>query len=590
MKSLREQLTERAVDAFKTCGFDPKYGEVVVSNRPDLGQFQCNGALSAAKQYKTNPRQIAQQVLDRLSHQKEIFKEISLEGPGFINLTLTDTYILEHTHHVESDPRLGCDPSAESQKMIIDYGGPNIAKSLHVGHLRSAIIGESLKHLARFLGHEVIGDAHLGDWGTQMGMVISELKRRQPDLPYFNPNYRGPYPAEPPVTISELEEIYPTVSARSKTDPEVLEAARLATYELQQGRQGFRALWQHIYDISVIDLKENYDKLGIHFDLWMGESDTKDRIAALIERVQQEGWAYTSEGAIVIDVSDPEDKKEIPPLMLVKSDGSVLYATTDLATIDQRMNDFAPDGILYVVDGRQSDHFCQVFRGAYKTGIALSTVKLEHIGFGTMNGKDGKPFKTRSGDTLKLKEFIQMITDKALVLMEEADIAKNYDADERMRIAHRVGIATLKFADLMNHRTKNYIFDLDRFASFEGRTGPYLLYTAVRIKSILRNATERGLKPGIIGLPASDIERNILLKISELPDVLHYAFENRAPNFICDYAYTMASLFNNFYHEHHILNEKDKKRQGSWLGLSVLSLKVLELALELLGIEVPERM
>jgi len=590
MKSLREQLTDCMADAFETCGFDRNYGEVVVSNRPDLGQFQCNGALSAAKQYKKNPRGIAQQVLDRLSFQKEIFREISLEGPGFINLTLTDTYIMEHIHRAVSDSRLGCKSSSETQKIIIDYGGPNIAKPLHVGHLRTAIIGESLKRLARFLDHEVIGDIHLGDWGTQIGMVISEIARRQPDLPYFNPNYSGPYPKESPVTVTELDEIYPVVSARSKTDPETLEASRIATYELQQGRRGYRALWKHIYDISVIDLKENYDKLGIHFDLWLGESDTQDRIPGLIEQIKQQGWAVASAGALIIDIADPKDKKEIPPLMLIKSDGSVLYATTDLATIDQRVKDYIPNAILYVTDNRQSDHFTQVFRAAYKTGIAPVYMKLEHIDLGTMNGKDGKPFKTRSGDTIKLKDFIQFVTDRAMVLMEEADIAKNYGADERTQIAHKVGIATLKFADLSNHHTKNYIFDIDRFASFEGRTGPYLLYTAVRIKSILRNATERGFKPGAIGLPDTNIERNLLLKILELPDVLHHAFENRAPNYICDYVYTVASLFNNFYHEYHILSEKDQALQVSRLGLSLLLLKILELTLDLLGIEVPERM
>jgi arginyl-tRNA synthetase len=353
---------------------------------------------------------------------------------------------------------------------------------------------------------------------------------------------------------------------------------------------GYRALWKRIYDISVIDLKENYDKLGIHFDLWLGESNTQDRIPGLIEQVERQGWAVASEGAVIIDVADPKDKKEMPPLMLVKSDGSVLYATTDLATIDQRIKDYQPNVVLYVADDRQSDHFTQVFRAAYKTGIAPAHMKLEYIGFGTMNGKDGKPFKTRAGDTIKLKDFIQLVIDKALAVMEEADIAKSYEANERMQIAHMVGIATLKFADLSNHRTKNYIFDLDRFVSFEGRTGPYLLYTAVRIKSILRNASERGFVPGAIRLPETDIERNILLKILELPDVLYHAFENRAPNYICDYIYTVASLFNNFYHEHHILREKDQTLQASRLGLSVLLLKILELTLDLIGIEVPERM
>jgi len=590
MKSLREQLTDMVSEAFDACGYDRSYGEVTISDRPDLGHFQCNGALSAARKYKKNPREIAQQVVDQVAGRQEVFRSISLEGPGFINLTLTDSYLLEYIRPISSDTRLGCDRLTETLKIIIDYGGPNIAKPLHMGHLRTAIIGESLKRLACFLGYDVMGDAHLGDWGTQMGMVISELARRQPDLPYFDPNHTGPYPTESPVTIEELDEIYPAVSSRSKKDMTVLEAARLATLELQQGRRGYRALWEQIRNISIRDLKENYDRLGIHFDLWLGESDAQERIPEMIDRLQRKGWAYTSQGAIVINVSKPDDKKEIPPLMLVKSDGSVLYGTTDLATIDQRMQDYSPDTILYVVDARQSDHFSQVFRAAYKTGITSEKVKLEHIILGTMNGKDGKPFKTRAGDTIKLKDIIHMVTEKAMAVMEEAEIAKNYDMDERENIAHLVGMATLKFADLMNHRTKNYIFDLDRFSSFEGRTGPYLLYTAVRIKSILRNAAERGFTPGMIGLPASEIERNILLKILELPDVLNHAFENRAPNYLCDYIFTLASTFNNFYHEHHILSQEDRERRDSWLGLSVLSLKVLESALDLLGIQVPERM
>lgn len=590
MKSLKNNLSNIAADAFEACGFDPSYGQVVASNRPDLGQFQCNGALAAAKQYKKTPRLIAQQVVEELSHHKEVFQDLSLEGPGFINLTLTDEFLVSHIQDIANDARLGCEKISDPQKIIIDYGGANIAKPLHVGHLRSAIIGECLKRLGRFLGHEVLGDVHLGDWGLQMGMVISEIARRQPALPYFDTDFIGEYPVDPPVTIDDLEEIYPQVSENAKDDPEVKEEARLATLELQRGHAGYRALWQHFCDVSIPDLRTNYGELGVHFDLWLGEHDAQKRIPGLIERLQSDGLAYLSDGALVIDVAEPEDKKPLPPFMMVKSDGSVLYGTTDLATIDQRVEDFKPDLILYVVDRRQSDHFNQVFRSAHKTGIAPTSLGLEHIGFGTMNGKDGKPFKTREGGVMKLRELIQMVTDKALELLKDADIAKDYDEKEKAKIAHMVGIATLKYADLINHRTKNYVFDIDRFASFEGSTGPYLLYTAVRIKSILRNAAKQGLKPGSIIPSESPIEREMLLKLAELPELLNETFENRAPNHLCEYAYNMASQFNSFYHNHHILREKNASRQASWLALVKTSLAALELVLDLLGIEVPERM
>lgn len=589
MKSLREALSEIVASVFVAAGFERAYGEVVGSSRPDLGQFQCSGALTAARQSGLKPHQIAEQVVGRLA-QSEILRKVAVAGAGFINLTVTDEFLVEQLQRMAADERLGCDPVAPSCKIIVDYGGANIAKPLHVGHLRAAIIGESLKRLARFLGHEVLGDVHLGDWGLQMGMVISELERRQPDLIYFDSAYTGPYPSEPPLTIADLEEIYPAVNDRAKKEPAVMAAARHATFELQQGRPGYCALWRHIFDVSVADLKADYAKLSIEFDLWLGESDTQERIPALIEQLEAEGWAYQSEGALVIDVAEPEDKKELPPLMLVKSDGAVLYGTTDLATIKQRAETFHPDLILYVVDGRQGDHFTQVFRGAFKTGMAPASLQLEHIGFGTMNGPDGKPFKTREGGVMKLKDLIHLLTDKALERMAAIEIAKDYDQAERLEIARTVGVAALKFADLMNHPTKNYIFDLDRFASFEGKTGPYLLYTAVRLKSILRKAAEQKLTVGPLILPASEIERDILLKLAELPDLLPLAFEKRAPNYLCDYAYTLASLFASFYHEHHILREENEIQQASWLQLAQLSLSALELVLNLLGMEVPERM
>jgi arginyl-tRNA synthetase len=583
-------LTEIVADVFVAHGLDPKYGQVTVSNRPDLAQFQCNGALAAAKSLGTNPRQMAQKVADALASSDPI-EAVSIVGPGFINLTLKDDFLTNHAQAMLlDDVRMGCEESSAPYHIVIDYGGANIAKPLHVGHLRSAIIGESLKRLARFLGHDVVGDVHLGDWGLQIGMIISELERRQPDLPYFDPAYQGPYPTESPVTIADLEEIYPAVSTRVKRDEQVMDAARQATYELQSGRRGYRALWQHVHDVSVTDLKTDYGRLNIEFDLWLGESDVQERIPALVKRLQAQGWAHESQGALVIDVAEPDDKKDIPPLILTKSDGAALYGTTDLATIEQRMEDFAPGLILYVVDKRQSDHFLQVFRGAHKTGIAPQSTGLEHVGFGTMNGKDGKPFKTRQGSVMKLKDLIQMVTEKALQRMDEVEVARDCGKAEKAEIARAVGVATLKFADLANHRTKDYIFDLDRFSSFDGRTGPYLLYTAVRIKSILREAAARDLEPGPILPPASDTERKVMLKVAELPEMLALAFDTRAPNHLCEYVYDLAALLNRFYHEHHVLSEGSAAQQASWLGLLRLSLSALELILDILGIDVPERM
>lgn len=589
MPSLTERLTEITSDAFAECGYDRRYGEVHVSDRPDLGQFQCNGALAAAKAHKANPREIAQQVADLLTA-NDALGAVSIAGPGFINLTLAGTFLTNWVQAATTDDRLGVDKISAPQKVVIDYGGPNVAKPMHVGHLRAAIIGESVKRIARFLGHDVVGDVHLGDWGLQMGMLISEMARRQPDLPYFNPEFTGPYPEESPVTIGDLEEMYPTASAKAQEDPSVMDAARAATFALQQGRPGYRALWRHFHDVSIAEMKADYATLNVEFDLWLGESDTQDRIARLIDRLRHGGFAYKSEGALVMDVAEPGDKKEIPPLMLLKSDGAVLYGTTDLATIDQRVRDLNAELVVYVVDSRQGDHFQQVFRAAHRSGIAPESVRLEHAGFGTMNGTDGRPFRTRAGDVMKLKDLMQLVTDKATERMTEAEVAKDYDADERAAIARMVGMATLKYADLMNHRTRDYVFDLDRFSSFEGRTGPYLLYTAIRTKSILRKAAARGLGSGGLLPPASDMERNVMLKIVELSDVLCRAWDGRAPNHLCEFGYNLATTFNRFYHEHHILSERDAARQASWLALSACCVRVLELTLDLLGIEVPERM
>ena len=589
MGTQADKLTGLFADAFESAGYDRSYGEVRVSDRPDLCQFQCNGALAAAKQYRTNPRQIAQNVVDSISA-PDVFDRLSLAGPGFINIVLTDDFIAAHVQEVYEDDRLGCEIVKTPGRLLVDYGGPNVAKPLHVGHLRAAIIGESIVRVCRFVGHEVIGDVHLGDWGLQMGLIIEGLRDRQPDLPYFEADYSGPYPEEPPVTIGDLEELYPQASEREKIDPEFAEAARQATVDLQAGRPGYRALWQHFRDVSVDDLRQSYELLNIRFDLWLGESDTQHRVHGLIERLKAEGYARESRGALVVEVDDPEDKESIPPLMLEKTDGAVLYGTTDLATIDQRVEQFRPDYVLYVVDNRQQHHFRQVFRASYKTGVAPESTRLEHNGFGTMNGKDGKPFKTREGGVMKLKDLIELVTDHARARIETIESVREYDEDEKEHIARIVGVAALKYADLMNHRTKDYVFDLDRFSSFEGRTGPYILYAAVRIKSVLRRAEERGLQPDSILAPRSESERDLDLKLSELPSVVDLAFETRAPNHLCEYAFQLATAYNRFYHTHHILNEEDAERRASWLAVSGITLRVLERVLDLLGIEVPKRM
>ncbi len=603
MSSLVEVLSEAVSGAFATAGYDSKFGAVTASDRPDLCQFQCNGALQAAKPHGEKPRDVALKVVDALrAGHGEIFAKIDVAGPGFINLDLTDEHLAAQIARQADDVRLGVDAVPAPKKVFIDYGGANIAKPMHVGHLRSSIIGDSLKRIARFLEHEVVGDIHLGDWGLQMGMLIAELARRQPELPYFDDGSSSGFPAESPVSIEDLQRLYPEASARAKADPQAMEAARLATVELQAGRPGYRALWQHFVDVSVAELRADFAALGVEFDLWLGESDVADQIPDLIEQIKSQGAARIDQGALIVDVAEPGDKRELPPLLLTKSDGAALYATTDLATIEQRVAAGA-ELVLYVVDNRQADHFVQVFRAARKTGLVPPGVELEHIGFGTMNGKDGKPFKTREGGVMRLKDLMSSVTAKARERMTEAKVAADYSQDEKESIATDVGLAALKYADLVNHRAKDYVFDLDRFSSFEGKTGPYMLYAVVRVKSILDNAAARGLLPGgsaasapaaagVAALvpPSSDAERRLLLTLAAFPDVVKLAFDVRAPSQLAEYAHTLATTFNKFYSEHHILSESDAARQASWLTLVSYTARVLEKALDMLGIRVPRRM
>jgi arginyl-tRNA synthetase len=586
MSSLSGALTEVVARVFDELGLPAEYGRVTISNRPDLGQFQCNGALAAAKAAKQNPRTIAEQVMAKLQALPQL-RDISLAGPGFINLSLADGALAEHVNKMAGDERLAV-TRKRPEMVVLDYGGANIAKAMHVGHLRAAIIGDSLRRIFGFAGDQTVGDVHMGDWGLQMGMLISELEIRQPGLPYFDPKFKGPYPNHSPVTVQELEEIYPTASAACKADPERMERARLATAELQQGRPGYRALWQHFFDVSVDVLKRDYGALGVHFDLWKGEAHVDPLIAPMVDKMKAMGLAEEDQGALIIRVAREDDKKEIPPLILVKRDGAAMYSTTDLATIVDRVHEQNPDLILYVVDQRQHLHFEQVFRAAIMAGIN-GKAKMEHLGFGTMNGADGKPFKTREGGVMKLQDLIGMMTGAALDRLKEQGLATDYEEAERNDIANKVGLAALKFADLSNHRIVNYVFDPDRFVRFEGKTGPYLLYAAVRIKSILRKAEAQGDQPGKI-LPPEPGERDLVLALGALPDAIQAAYDDRAPNKIADYAYDLARTFSSYYDQFHILSEQNEALRRSRLGLAALTLRALEQSLALLGIEVPERM
>lgn len=591
--SLQQQLTDIVGDAFVAEGVDRSFGDVVVSQRPELADYQCNGALAAAKSVGRNPREIAEGVADRIEA-PELITSIEIAGPGFLNIVVDDVRLAESVSDMARSERLGVERIDDDRTVVVDYGGPNMSKALHVGHLRAAVIGESLKRTFRFLGYNTIGDIHIGDWGMPVGQLIVELQDRRPDLVYFDPTYDtetdGPYPTESPVTLDDLSDMYPVITKRCAEDPEVAERARQATFDLQNGREGYLAVWKHFHDVSVSELKKDFGALGVEFDLWYGESTVHDRLEPMVRDLLASGTARKSEGAVIIDVARADDKKEMPPLLLTRSDGSYLYSTTDLATIDMRVTDMGMDAGLYVVDARQSLHFTQVFRAARKAGYVTEDTILEHIGFGTVNGKDGKPFKTREGGVLRLGDLIALVTDDARARLDEAQFAQDYPETERDEIARQVGLAALKFGDLSNHRTSNYVFDLERFSAFEGKTGPYLQYSAVRIKSILRKAADAGLGAGDLIAPTVAQERSLMLRLVRLREVIHRAADMRAPNVIAEYAYEVATDFSRFYEHCHILREKDPARQSSWLTLVEVTLGTLALLLDLLGIEIPERM
>ncbi|MGF7056442.1 arginine--tRNA ligase [Brassicibacter mesophilus] len=587
MQTLIKRISTIVEDTFEQKGYDRKYGLVTVSNRPDLCQFQCNGALPAAKQYKKAPIQIANEILNELK-KFEIFEDVSIAGPGFININIKDSFLAECINEMYTRKKLGYDEEPNPKTIIIDYGGANVAKPLHVGHLRAAIIGESLKRISKYVGHNVIGDVHLGDWGLQIGMVISELKRRNPNLPYFDENFQGEYPQEAPFTIDELEDIYPAASKLAKSDNTAMEESKRATSELQKGRKGYVELWKHILNVSVADLKKGYGNLNVNFDLWKGESDCQQYINIMVDYLKDNHYTSESQGLLVVDVSKETDTHTIPPFIVLKSDGASLYSTTDLATIWERVKEYNPDQIIYVVDKRQELHFEQVFRCAKKTKIAGEDLKLDFIGFGTMNGKDGKPFKTREGGVMRLQDLIKIIKDAVHDKLKEN---KNIDPSEVDEIARKVGLSALKYGDLSNQITKDYVFDIDRFSSFEGNTGPYILYTVVRIKSILRKiANEDFQYDNKIDTPSSEVERNLFLKLSKFNEIVELSFTDKAPNKICDYIYDLSNIFNKFYHDNKIISEENIDKKSSWINLITLTMNVLETGLDLLGIETPEKM
>lgn len=592
MKKLVDTLKEIMAAGFEKAGYDKKYGSVSVSNRPDLCQYQCNGAMAAAKQYKKAPIQIANDVVELLK-EDSVFGKIETVNPGFINITVSGEVLADRTGKMMSEDRFGLEKPPVSKKVVIDYGGPNVAKPLHVGHLRSAIIGESVKRIMRYMGDEVIGDVHLGDWGLQIGLIITELKKRQPDLPYFQEDFQGDYPEEAPFTISDLEEIYPYASGYSKEHEDYLLEAQQATAKLQDGDRGYRALWEHILHVSIADLKKNYEKLNVEFDLWKKESDAQPYIPDMIEKMKQDGLAYESEGALVVDVTEETDKKEIPPCIVVKSNGATLYATTDLATIVEREKLFQPDEIVYLADKRQSMHFTQVFRVAKKAGLTGEDTELVFIGFGTMNGKDGKPFKTRDGGVLRLQTLREEINEEVYKKMKEN---RDYEDGEAREIAEKVGLAAIKYGDLSNQASKDYIFDMERFTSFEGNTGPYILYTIVRIKSLLGKYAEGGGKvdekgnPELLRVPENASETDLYLTLGKYADAIEAAYVEKAPHKVCQFIYELSESFNRFYHENKILGNDDTEKKTSYIQLLVLVKNVLEQCIDLLGLSAPERM
>lgn len=589
MEKFLNLISAEMAGAFDAAGYDSELGKVTVSNRPDLCEYQCNGAMAGAKRYHKAPLMIANDVAARLQDSR-VFSSAEAVKPGFLNLKIREEFLTSYLNEMSGAEKFGLETPEKPASIILDYGGPNVAKPLHVGHLRSAVIGEAVKRIARYHGEKVIGDIHLGDWGLQMGLVITEVSKRQPDLCYFDPSYEGEYPEEAPFTVSELEEIYPTASKKSKEDPEYYAEAMANTHRLQEGDRGLRALWNKIIEVSVADMKKNYANLDVDFDLWWGESTVHDAIPGMVADMKDKGLAYESNGALVVDVSEESDTKEIPPCIILKSDGAALYTTTDLATISERERLYHPDQIIYITDKRQELHFQQVFRTSRKCGLVDENTQLRHIGFGTMNGRDGKPFKTRDGGVMKLSDLISDINTEM-----RGKIASNPEIgpEEAEKTAKQVALAALKYGDLSNQASKDYIFDIERFTSFEGDTGPYILYTIVRIKSILGKYAASGgrdLSELRIGLAQSKAEKDLMTDLAGFGAMMDNAYTEIAPHRVCAYIYQLSNDFNSFYHSTKILSEQDQEKKESWIALLKLTLDILNACIDVLGFSAPERM
>ncbi len=588
MKKFLESVSQKMQEAFEAAGFEAGLGKVTVSNRPDLCEYQCNGAMAGAKLYHMPPMEIAARVARQLEG-SQVFSRVEAVAPGFLNLDVKGEFIRDYLRGMSVEEKFGLEMPEKPLKILIDYGGANVAKPLHVGHLRPAVIGESVKRICRYAGHQVIGDVHLGDWGMPMGLVITELQERRPELVYFQEEYEGEYPKEAPFTISELEEIYPAASRRSKEDPQYKARALETTHQLQAGRRGYRALWQQILQVSVADLKRNYDDLEVEFDLWKGESDVRDLIPKMVQQMKDGGYAHLSEGALVVDVKEETDTKEIPPCMILKSDGAALYNTTDLATIMERMELYHPDKLIYITDKRQELYFEQVFRCARKTGLVEPQTQLQFLGHGTMNGKDGKPFKTRDGGVMRLENLIREIREEMYRKIREN---RSLGEKQAQSIARQVAVAALKYADLSNQAGKDYIFDMERFTSFEGDTGPYLLYTIVRIKSILNKyAAQGGSLQGLtLESPESEAQKELMMKLTGFGAMMEAACQETAPHRVCGFLYDLANAFNHFYHAANILGEENRRRKESLLALLLLTRDVMETCIGVLGFSAPEKM
>ena len=583
MEKLLSIISREIGDAFEACGYERELGRVTVSNRPDLCEYQCNGAMAGAKKYHKAPFMIADEVAEKLQSSK-VVKDVASVKPGFLNFNLDNEYLASYINQMKTSKKHGIELSAP-EKIVIDYVGPNVAKTLHVGHLRSAIIGESVKRILRYAGNEVIGDAHLGDWGLQMGLIITELKERKPDLVYFDHEYTGEYPKEAPFTISELEEIYPCASGKAKVDEEFAKRAHDATVMLQNKDRGYTAIWNHILKVSIEDLQKNYSKLDVHFDLWKKESDAQPYIPDMVQMLKDKGLAYISNGALVVDVAKPEDTKEVPPCIILKSDGASLYQTTDLATIVEREKLFKPNRIIYVVDKRQEMHFTQVFRVSRLAELVPEDTKLQFLGFGTMNGKDGKPFKTRQGGVMRLEHLIRDIND---AVYDKIMASRDEDEETARENAKIIGLSAIKYGDLSNQASKDYVFDVDRFTSFEGNTGPYILYTIVRIKSILKKFGQE--IPTAITVPDGAAQKALMLDMTRFSDVFAQASAEYAPHKLCAYIYDLANDFNRFYHETKILAEEDQDKKNGYIALISYCKDILETCIELLGFSAPEKM